>query len=101
MSSATTLLPPLPLAASLVVAVITAVMIAHDAATRQMAPGQNLPDAMELARLRQQEAAAARLAAELRRVINSPHAVCLPLGDLGAARHALANWDKTKREAQG
>lgn len=101
MTGAATLLPLLPLAASLVVAVITAVMITHDTASRQTAPAQNLPDALELERLRQQEAAAARLAAELRHIINSQQAVCLPLGTLGAARYALANWDKTKREAQG
>ena len=98
MTGAATLLPLLPLAASFVVAAITAVMIAHDA-TRRATPAQNQTDALELARLRQQEAAAARLAAELRRVINSPQAACLPLGDLGAARYALANWDKAKREA--
>jgi hypothetical protein len=100
MTSAAHLLPLLPLAASFVVAFITAVMIAHDAATRQATPAQSLPDAMELERLRKQEAAAARLAAELRRIINSQQSVHLPLGTLGSARYALANWDKTMREAQ-
>lgn len=63
--------------------------------------GQDLPTAMELARLRQQQAAAERLATELTNIINSPHAVHLPLGACGNARYALANWDKIKREARG
>jgi len=62
--------------------------------------GHDLPDALELARLRQQQAAAERLATELTNIINSPHAVHLPLGACGNARYALANWDKIKREVQ-
>lgn len=63
--------------------------------------GQDLPDALELARLRQQQAAAERLATELASIINSPHAACLPLGTCGNARYALSNWHKVKREGRG
>jgi len=70
---------------------------------RRVAPrtGQDLPDVLELARLRKQEAAAERLATELASIINSPHAVHLPLGACGNARYALANWEKVKREGRG
>lgn len=87
-------------AGALCLAMALSIWLARRAHAAQIT-GQDLPAAMELARLRQQEAAAARLAAELRRIINSQQAVCLPLEDTGSARRALANWDKAMREAQG
>lgn len=63
----------------------------------QVSP-KSLPADMELARLRQIEAAGSRLAAELQRIINCPQSAALPLEVTGSARYALANWRKHKRE---
>ena len=87
-------------AGALCLAMALSIWLARRAHAAQIT-GQDLPAAMELARLRQQQAAAERLATELSSIINSPHSVHLPLGACGNARYALANWNKTKREVRG